>query len=37
VTLRVIAGTLEKDPPSELAARRRLARLGIDGPAITPR
>jgi uncharacterized protein (DUF2236 family) len=37
LTLRVIAGTLEKDPPSELAARRRLARLGIDGPAITPR
>ncbi|KJC63351.1 oxygenase MpaB family protein [Agreia bicolorata] len=37
LTLRVIAGTLEKDPPSELAARRRLARLGIDAPAITRR
>jgi uncharacterized protein (DUF2236 family) len=37
LTLRVIAGTLEKDPPSELAARRRLARLGIDGPKSTRR
>jgi uncharacterized protein (DUF2236 family) len=37
LTLRVIAGTLEKDPPSELAARRRLARLGIDGPPIIGR
>jgi uncharacterized protein (DUF2236 family) len=37
LTLRVIAGTLEKQPPSELAARRRLARLGIDGPAVTRR
>ncbi|CAD5995861.1 conserved protein of unknown function [Agreia sp. COWG] len=37
LTLNMIAGTLEKDPPSELAARRRLARLGIDAAPAGPR